>query len=357
MAAASKINFIDGEEYPSMETLDHRCVSMISRLFHAPRDNEEDEAVGTSTIGSSEAIILAVLAAKRRWKNKRKAEGKSTESPGPNIVMNAGVQVCWEKAARVRPISLLSRTFRRAGSPVPRLPSLFSSLPLLPAFPRSVYPLYLPLCIRASLNSLADALFEPSLCARSTPRSKSATGTRAQASTPPTPRSWSTSSTRTRSSSSQFSARRIPATTRTSPPSTTSSRRSKSAFSSLRSSLSLEKGRLTLLSRSQERGRGSRASYALTFSTLGKPLTSSCRNTGRHHPRRRCLGRLRRAVRQPRPRLGLPPASRQQHQHVGSQVCVPFSLSHRRRRPRRPSQTAARLLSTPVCFNDRRSST
>jgi glutamate decarboxylase len=32
---------------------------------------------------------------KRRWKNKRKAEGKSTENP--NIVMNSAVQVCWEK--------------------------------------------------------------------------------------------------------------------------------------------------------------------------------------------------------------------------------------------------------------------
>ncbi|GAA5904455.1 hypothetical protein JCM8208_004198 [Rhodotorula glutinis] len=92
------INYIDSSEYPAMAELDHRCVSMISRLFHAPRDNEEDEAVGTSTVGSSEAIILAVLAAKRRWKNKRKAEGKSTESC--NIVMPSSVQVCWEKAAR-----------------------------------------------------------------------------------------------------------------------------------------------------------------------------------------------------------------------------------------------------------------
>lgn len=71
------INAVDSEEYPAVEEIDHRCVSMISRLFHAPRDNENNEAVGTSTIGSSEAIILAVLAAKKRWKNKRKAEGKS----------------------------------------------------------------------------------------------------------------------------------------------------------------------------------------------------------------------------------------------------------------------------------------
>lgn len=42
--------------------------------------------------------MLGVLAMKRRWKNKRKTEGKSTENP--NIVMSSAVQVCWEKATR-----------------------------------------------------------------------------------------------------------------------------------------------------------------------------------------------------------------------------------------------------------------
>jgi glutamate decarboxylase len=54
--------------------------------------------MGTSTIGSSEAIMLATLAMKRRWQNKRKAEGKPYDKP--NIIMNSAVQVCWEKAAR-----------------------------------------------------------------------------------------------------------------------------------------------------------------------------------------------------------------------------------------------------------------
>ena len=35
---------------------------------------------------------------KKRWQNKRKAEGKDYSRP--NIVMNSAVQVCWEKAAR-----------------------------------------------------------------------------------------------------------------------------------------------------------------------------------------------------------------------------------------------------------------
>jgi glutamate decarboxylase len=54
--------------------------------------------MGTSCIGSSEAIMLGTLAMKKRWQNKRKAAGKDFHNP--NIIMNSAVQVCWEKAAR-----------------------------------------------------------------------------------------------------------------------------------------------------------------------------------------------------------------------------------------------------------------
>ena len=92
-------NFIDYEEYPQSADIQNRCVSMIGRLFNAPVCGpNEAGAVGTSCVGSSEAIMLAVLAMKRRWKNKRQAEGKSTEKP--NLIMSAAVQVCWEKACR-----------------------------------------------------------------------------------------------------------------------------------------------------------------------------------------------------------------------------------------------------------------
>lgn len=91
-------NFIDYEEYPVSADIQNRCVSMIGRLFNAPTNEDGDSAVGTSTVGSSEAIMLAVLAMKKRWKNARVAAGKSTENP--NIIMSSAVQVCWEKAAR-----------------------------------------------------------------------------------------------------------------------------------------------------------------------------------------------------------------------------------------------------------------
>ncbi|KAI1110613.1 glutamate decarboxylase [Nemania sp. NC0429] len=90
-------NFIDYEEYPQSADIQNRCVSMIGRLFNASQDGD-NVAVGTSCVGSSEAIMLAVLAMKKRWKNKRLAAGKPADRP--NIVMSSAVQVCWEKATR-----------------------------------------------------------------------------------------------------------------------------------------------------------------------------------------------------------------------------------------------------------------
>ncbi|KAB8236413.1 pyridoxal phosphate-dependent transferase [Aspergillus alliaceus] len=93
MTEAMSKNFIDFEEYPETAEINNYCANMIGSLFHAPKDT----SIGTSTVGSSEAIMLAVLAMKRRWKLRRQAEGKSADRP--NIIMSSAVQVCWEKAA------------------------------------------------------------------------------------------------------------------------------------------------------------------------------------------------------------------------------------------------------------------
>src|SRR5947207_4098772 len=85
-------NMIDKDEYPQTAELEMRCVDMIGRLWHAP---DPDAAPGCSTTGSSEAAMLGGLALKRRG---RKAGG-SGSSGGPNTVMGAKGQVCWEKSA------------------------------------------------------------------------------------------------------------------------------------------------------------------------------------------------------------------------------------------------------------------
>uniref|UniRef100_A0A804R6U9 glutamate decarboxylase n=1 Tax=Zea mays TaxID=4577 RepID=A0A804R6U9_MAIZE len=89
MAAINK-NYVDMDEYPVTTELQNRCVNMIAHLFNAPL-GESETAVGVGTVGSSEAIMLAGLAFKRRWQNKRRAEGKPFDKP--NIVTGANVQV------------------------------------------------------------------------------------------------------------------------------------------------------------------------------------------------------------------------------------------------------------------------
>ncbi|VAH86046.1 unnamed protein product [Triticum turgidum subsp. durum] len=82
-------NYVDMDEYPVTTELQNRCVNMIAHLFNAPI-NEDEKAIGVSTVGSSEAIMLAGLAFKRKWANQRKELGKPYDKP--NIVTGANVQ-------------------------------------------------------------------------------------------------------------------------------------------------------------------------------------------------------------------------------------------------------------------------
>jgi glutamate decarboxylase len=85
-------NMIDKDEYPQTAAFEEYCWHILADLWNAP---DPASAIGTSTIGSSEACMLAGLAFKRRWQAARRAAGASTEKP--NLVMSSAVQVCWEK--------------------------------------------------------------------------------------------------------------------------------------------------------------------------------------------------------------------------------------------------------------------
>jgi glutamate decarboxylase len=87
-------NLIDKDEYPQSAELERRCVQMLADLWNAP---ESGQAVGCSAVGSSEACMLGGMAAKWRWRAKRRAEGKPTDTP--NMVCGP-VQVVWHKFAR-----------------------------------------------------------------------------------------------------------------------------------------------------------------------------------------------------------------------------------------------------------------
>jgi glutamate decarboxylase len=88
-------NYIDHAEYPRTAEIARRCVRMIHDLFHGPGS---PEAPGTACAGSSEAVMLGALAMKWRWKQRRKAQGKSDASP--NLVYGGDVHVVWDKFCR-----------------------------------------------------------------------------------------------------------------------------------------------------------------------------------------------------------------------------------------------------------------
>jgi glutamate decarboxylase len=87
-------NIIDQDEYPQTDEIHQRVVSMMAHLFNAPAGAEP---MGTATVGSSEAIMLGLLAHKWNWRKRQQAIGKSTEKP--NVIFGADVHTCWEKFA------------------------------------------------------------------------------------------------------------------------------------------------------------------------------------------------------------------------------------------------------------------
>lgn len=98
MAETMEKNAIDKDEYPMTADLENRCVAMIGNLWNADPD---EEPMGTSTVGSSEACMLGGLGMLFRWKKLAKAAGVNIYSEKrPNLVISSGYQVCWEKFCR-----------------------------------------------------------------------------------------------------------------------------------------------------------------------------------------------------------------------------------------------------------------
>lgn len=84
-------NIIDIFEYPQTDKVIHRnLVNMLGRLFNG----HSTEFIGTATAGSSEAIMLGLLAHKWSWIKSGRGTGK------PNIVFGNDAHVCWDKFAR-----------------------------------------------------------------------------------------------------------------------------------------------------------------------------------------------------------------------------------------------------------------
>ena len=102
MNESININYIDETEYPRVALMCGRCINIIANMWNTPEKNEwKTGAVG---IGSSEACMLAGVAAWLRWRHRRKAQGKSFDKP--NLVMSSAYQVVWEKFCQLWQIEL-----------------------------------------------------------------------------------------------------------------------------------------------------------------------------------------------------------------------------------------------------------
>ena len=95
MAETFDKNMIDKDEYPQTAEIERRCVQIIAHLFHA---QDQEKPIGVSAIGSSEAVMLAGMAMKWRWRAWRKSQGKASDRP--NLILGSNVQVVWEKFCR-----------------------------------------------------------------------------------------------------------------------------------------------------------------------------------------------------------------------------------------------------------------
>lgn len=93
-------NMIDKDEYPQTAAIEERCVHMLADLWNSP---EAAGTIGCSTTGSSEAAMLGGLALKWNWRKRRRAAGKSTETPN---LITGPVQVCWHKFCRYFDVEL-----------------------------------------------------------------------------------------------------------------------------------------------------------------------------------------------------------------------------------------------------------
>jgi glutamate decarboxylase len=87
-------NMIDRDEYPQTAEIERRGVHMMADLWNAP---DSVNTVGSSAIGSSEACMMAGMAAKWRWRDRRRAAGLPFDRP--NMVCGP-VQVVWHKFAK-----------------------------------------------------------------------------------------------------------------------------------------------------------------------------------------------------------------------------------------------------------------
>ena len=94
-------NLVNVAEYAHTESIHQQVIAMTANLFHAdrpagdPHSGSEFQMIGTTTVGSSEAVMLALLAHKWNWKNKR-VDGRSPKDR-PFLIIGTHTHACFAK--------------------------------------------------------------------------------------------------------------------------------------------------------------------------------------------------------------------------------------------------------------------
>ncbi|WP_082710073.1 pyridoxal-dependent decarboxylase [Burkholderia sp. TSV86] len=104
--------YIDKSEYPAMTVMGERVVKIIHSFFNgtnAESEHKSNQVLGTPTIGSSEAIMLGLMAHRRNWdhawesrRNLRFTVGEVQQVPyysydKPFLLYARDVHTCWNK--------------------------------------------------------------------------------------------------------------------------------------------------------------------------------------------------------------------------------------------------------------------
>lgn len=99
-------NFIDHEEFPAMNLIEKRSIWMLAKELGTTFDPDDTDPgtakglYGAATIGSSEAVMLGLIAHKYKWNANNQIKlhsGKADPQDKPVVLMSAHVHGCWDK--------------------------------------------------------------------------------------------------------------------------------------------------------------------------------------------------------------------------------------------------------------------
>lgn len=90
-------NLVNSAEYPQTEQIHQAVIRAVGELFHAPWAEEGLPAAGLTAVGSSEAVMLALIAHQTNWRAQSRARGLGRR---PYVIVGTHSHVCFEKFAR-----------------------------------------------------------------------------------------------------------------------------------------------------------------------------------------------------------------------------------------------------------------